>query len=64
MENLKIMKTVTSEDRPSFNDWAKELKVSSGYYVIGQRDIKLPQTYQPKKETFWETMRRLLRDEL
>jgi hypothetical protein len=68
MENLKIMRTVTSDDRPSFNDWAKELKVSSGYHVIGQREIKLPQiykpkTYKPKTESFWERMNRFITKE-
>jgi hypothetical protein len=64
MENLKIMRTVTSDDRPSFNDWAKELKVSSGYHVIGQREIKLPQTYKTKRESIWERMSRFITKEL
>lgn len=60
MENIKIMRTVTSENRPSFNDWAKELRVSSGYFVVGQREVKLSQTYKPKSETIWERMSKFL----
>jgi hypothetical protein len=63
MENLKIMRTVTSDDRPSFNDWAKELKVSSGYHVIEQREVKLPETYKPQTESFWVRMSRFITKE-
>jgi hypothetical protein len=62
MENLKIMKTVTSENRPSFNDWAKEFKVSSGYFVVERREVILPQTYKPKvDDTKWERFFRMLK---
>lgn len=65
MSSVKVMRTVQSENRPSFNEWCQELKVSSGYYVVGQKDVngnyvnrpnevKQPQTYEPlKEESFW-----------
>jgi hypothetical protein len=59
MENLKIMKTVTSENRPSFNEWAKELRVSSEYYIIGEREFRLKQKCKPKEETIWERINKI-----
>lgn len=62
MENLKIMRTVTSENRPSFNEWAKELKVSSGYHVIGQKEVKQPQFYKPmEEESFLERLGKIIK---
>lgn len=60
MENLKIQSTVTSENRPSFNEWAQELKVSSGYYVVGQKETKLPQTYKVKKVSLIEFIKNII----
>jgi hypothetical protein len=60
MENLKIQSTITSEKRPSFNDWCLEMKVSSGFFVVGQREVKLKQTVKPKKTTFIERIFQML----
>jgi hypothetical protein len=60
VENLRIEKTVSSENRPSFNDWCIELKVSSGYFVVGQRDVKLQQTFKGKKVGVYEKIKSIL----
>lgn len=55
MESLKVMKTVTSENRPSYNEWCQELKVSSQYNEPNRREPILRQSVKdPIGTTVWE----------
>lgn len=60
MENVKIMRTVQSENKPSFNEWCKELKVSSGYVEPNRREPILRQSVKSMYEpTFLEKLFRV-----
>lgn len=50
MSSVKTMKTTTSETRPSYNEWCKELKVSSGYVEPNRREPILRQSVKSKDE--------------
>jgi hypothetical protein len=55
------MRTVQSENRPSFNEWCQELKVSSGYVEPNRGDSILRRSVQGMYEpTFLERLSRIL----
>lgn len=55
MSNVKVMKSITPENRPSFNDWCKEFNVSSSYVDPELRDdFKLTKPLKPKDRTLSE----------
>jgi hypothetical protein len=57
MSNVKVMKSITPENRPSFNDWCQEFNVSSSYVEPELRDnFKLTKPLKPKEESFWERL--------
>lgn len=61
MSSVKVMKTITSENRPSFNEWCQDLKVSSGYVEPNRREPILRQTIKSKDDpTFWESLFKVL----
>lgn len=59
MENLKVMRTVGGDNRPSFNEWCKELKVSSQYVEVNRREPILRQSIK-EEVTVWERIGRRL----
>ena len=57
MSNVRVMKSITPKDRPSFNDWCKEFNVSSSYIDPELRDnFKLTKPLKPKEDSFWEKL--------
>lgn len=61
MENLKVMRTVGGDNRPSFNDWCKELKVSSQYIDVNRMEPILRQSVKEQYSvTIWERIGRRL----
>lgn len=46
MSSVKVMRTVQSEERPTFNEWCQELKVSSGYVEPNRKEPILRQSVQ------------------
>jgi hypothetical protein len=59
MKNLNVMKTIGSENRPSFNDWCMELKVSSQYVEVNRKEPILRQSLKTEL-TLWEEFCKLL----
>jgi hypothetical protein len=61
MSNVKIMKTVTTENRPTFNDWCQEFNVSSSYVEPNlKNDYKLTKPLNSKEDSFWEMLGKTL----